>query len=232
MRWFIRLFVVLTVAWLVFMASPYYALYDFARAVEAGDTAAIKARVNFSAVRVSLSKQLVTAYLVATGRESELKSSNKSLVAAAGSTLVDPLLAQYVTPDALADFLAGRRGVEASPSPGASSGPTPSEAGAAETAPSAGAAVGSGFTLPGAGLADGGLTPKSLKAAWSLFLAAETRGFRAILFPVPPDKPPEEQFRLQFRLTGFTWRLVGVEMPQAIQKRLVQEMLRREGKGA
>jgi hypothetical protein len=212
MRWFIRLFIVLTVAWLVFMASPYYALYDFARAVEAGDTAAIKARVNFSAVRVSLSKQLVTAYLVATGRESELKSSNKSLVAAAGSTLVDPLLAQYVTPDALADFLAGRRGAEASPS--------------------AGAAAGSGLTLPGAGLTDAGLTPKSLKAAWSLFLAAETRGFRAILFPVPPEKPPEEQFRLQFRLTGFNWRLVGVEMPQAIQKRLVQEMLRRDGKGA
>jgi hypothetical protein len=210
MRWFIRLFVVLTVAWLVFMASPYYALYDFARAVEAGDTAAIKARVNFSAVRVSLSKQLVTAYLVATGRESELKSSNKGLVAAAGSTLVDPLLAQYVTPDALADFLAGRRGLEGSPS--------------------AGATGGSGLTLPGA--TDAGLTPKSLKAAWSLFLATETRGFRAILFPVPPEKPPEEQFRLQFRLTGLTWRLVGVEMPQAIQKRLVQEMLRREGKGA
>jgi hypothetical protein len=203
MRWFIRLFVVLTVAWLVFMASPYYALYDFARAVEAGDTEAIKARVNFSAVRVSLSKQLVTAYLVATGRESELKSSNKGLVAAAGSTLVDPLLAQYVTPEALADFLAGRRGIEGSPSAGA-----------------------------GSGLADAGLTPKSLNAAWSLFLAAESRGFRAMLFPVPPDRQPEEQFRLQFRLTGLTWRLVGVEMPQAIQKRLVQEMLRREGKGA
>ena len=118
MRWFIRFFVVLTLAWLVFAASPYYALYDFARAVEAGDLATIRARVNFSAVRISLSKQLVTAYLVATGRESELKASNKGLVAAAGGTLVDPLLAQYVTPEALAGFLAGEKDASAEVGPG------------------------------------------------------------------------------------------------------------------
>jgi hypothetical protein len=207
MRWLIRSFGVLAVAWAVFAVSPYYALYDFAQAVEAGDDARIKARVNFSAVRTSLSKQLVTAYLVATGREGELKSSNKGIVAAAGATVVDPLLAQYVSPEALADFLAGRRG-------GAAGAGGPS----------------TGLTLPGTSAAEGGLAPNSLKAAWKLFLAAETRGFRAILFPVPPDKAPEEQFRLQFRLRNLTWRLVGVEMPQAVQQRLIQEMLRREGK--
>jgi hypothetical protein len=205
MRWFIRFFVVLTLAWVVFAASPYYALYDFARAVEAGDLATIRSRVNFSAVRISLSKQLVTAYLVATGRESELKASSKGLVAAAGGTLVDPLLAQYVTPEALAGFLAGGRG--------------------------AAGAAGSG-TLPGAASADGGLAPKSLRAAWSLFLGSESRGFRVIVFPVPPEKSPEDQFRLHFRLSGLTWRVVGVEMPQPVQQRLIQEMLRREGKGA
>ena len=201
MRWFIRL----TLAWVVFAASPYYALYDFARAVEAGDLATIRSRVNFPAVRISLSKQLVTAYLVATGRESELKASSKGLVAAAGGTLVDPLLAQYVTPEALAGFLAGGRG--------------------------AAGAAGSG-TLPGAASADGGLAPKSLRAAWSLFLGSESRGFRVIVFPVPPEKSPEDQFRLHFRLSGLTWRVVGVEMPQPVQQRLIQEMLRREGKGA
>jgi hypothetical protein len=205
MRWFIRFFVVLTLAWVVFAASPYYALYDFARAVEAGDLATIRSRVNFPAVRISLSKQLVTAYLVATGRESELKASSKGLVAAAGGTLVDPLLAQYVTPEALAGFLAGGRGAAGS---------------------------GAGTTLPGAASADGGLAPKSLRAAWSLFLGSESRGFRVIVFPVPPEKSPEDQFRLQFRLSGLTWRLVGVEMPQPVQQRLIQEMLRREGKGA
>jgi Protein of unknown function (DUF2939) len=204
MRWFIRFFVVLTLAWVVFAASPYYALYDFARAVEAGDLATIRSRVNFSAVRISLSKQLVTAYLVATGRESELKASSKGLVAAAGGTLVDPLLAQYVTPE----VLAGGRGA----------------AGAAGS--------GAGIALPGAASADGGLAPKSLRAAWSLFLGSESRGFRVIVFPVPPEKSPEDQFRLQFRLSGITWRVVGVEMPQPVQQRLIQEMLRREGKGA
>ncbi len=208
MRWFIRFFVVLTLAWLVFAASPYYALYDFARAVEAGDLATIRSRVNFPAVRISLSKQLVTAYLVATGRESELKASSKGLVAAAGGTLVDPLLAQYVTPEALAGFLAGGRGA----------------AGAAGS--------GAGIALPGTASADGGLAPKSLRAAWGLFLGSESRGFRVIVFPVPPEKSPEDQFRLQFRLSGLTWRVVGVEMPQPVQQRLIQEMLRREGKGA
>ena len=206
MRWFAVLFVVVVAAWLIFTASPYYALYEFARAVEGGDLATIKSRVNFSAVRISLSKQLVTAYLVASGRESELKSSNKGLVAAAGSTLVDPLLAQYVTPEALAEFLSERRG--------------------------AAAGGGTGPTLPGSGSGGPALAPKTLKAAWSLFLASESRGFRAILFPVPPESRAEDQFRLQFRLTSFTWRLVGVEVPQAVQQRLIQEMTRREGKGA
>jgi hypothetical protein len=206
MRWFVGLFIGLVVAWLVFTASPYYALYEFGRAVEAGDLATIRYRVNFSAVRISLSKQLVTAYLVATGRESELKSSNKGLVAAAGSTLVDPLLAQYVSPEALADFLSGRRGADAG---------------------SAGNS--GGLSLPGTGSAPGGaVSSKSLEAAWRLFLGSESRGFRAILFPVPPDKPPQDQFRLQFRLTGLTWRLVGVEVPQAVQQRLIQEMMRRD----
>lgn len=206
MRWFAVLFVVFVAAWLVFTASPYYALYEFARAVEAGDLATIKSRVNFAAVRISLSKQLVTAYLVASGRESELKSSNKGLVAAAGSALIDPLLAQHVTPEALADFLSGRRGD--------------------------GAGGGAGVAVPGSGSSGPALGPKSLKAAWSLWLASESRGFRAILFPVPPESRAEDQFRLQFRLTSFAWRLVGVEVPQAIQQRLIQEMMRRDNKGA
>lgn len=206
MRWLIRGLVLVFVAWLVFAASPYYALYDFARAAEAHDVEAIKSRVNFSAVRTSLSKQLVAAYLVATGRESDLKSSNKGIVAAAAGTFVDPLLAQYVSPDALVEFLAGRG------------------------LPAARAGASAGAAVPGLASGPEGFAPKSLRAAWSLFLNAETRGFRAILFPVPPEKPAEEQFRLQFRLTNLTWRLVGVEMPQAIQQQLVQEMLRREGK--
>jgi hypothetical protein len=127
--------------------------------------------------------------------------------------VVDPLLAPYVSPEALADFLAGRRG----PSGAAGSG--------------AGATGGAVASAPVTTSVEG-FAPKSLTAAWRLFLASESRGFRAMLFAVPPDKPAEEQFRLQFRLSGLTWRLVGVEVPQTVQQRFLQEMLRRDGKAA
>src|SRR4051812_45652575 len=111
MRWIVRLLVVLAVAWAGYVVSPYYALYDLARAVDQRNIEAIKERVNFSAVRISLSRQLVTAYLIATGRESELKSQNRGLVVAAGGTLAAPLLAEYVSAEAFADFLAGRKSI-------------------------------------------------------------------------------------------------------------------------
>jgi Protein of unknown function (DUF2939) len=208
MRWIVRLLVVLAVAWAGYVVSPYYALYDLARAVDQRNIEAIKERVNFSAVRISLSRQLVTAYLIATGRESELKSQNRGLVVAAGGTLAAPLLAEYVSAEAFADFLAGRKSI----------GPV-----------SGGAGGGGGVA---AALRDSALGIDSLAAAWKLFMAAETRGFRVMSFPVPPDKAPDDQFRLVFRLAGFTWRLVGFEVPKPIQDRLVQEMLKREGKAA
>jgi hypothetical protein len=207
MRWIVRILVVLAIAWAVYVISPYYALYDLARSVDGRDIEAIKARVNFSAVRISLSRQLVTAYLIATGRESELKSQNRGLVVAAGGTLAAPLLAEYVSAEAFADFLAGRKSI----------------------GPVSGGGAGGGLA---AAVRDNALGLDSVSAAWKLFMAAETRGFRVMSFPVPPDKTPDNQFRLVFRLAGFTWRLVGFEVPKAIQDRLVQEMLKREGKPA
>src|SRR4051812_42239215 len=45
-------------------------------------------------------------------------------------------------------------------------------------------------------------------------------------------QPPEERFRLLFRLSGpssgFTWRLAGVELPARVRDQLVQQLVRRE----
>jgi len=67
MRWLFRSLVVLALAWVVFMLSPYVAFYKLAKAVQAKDVAAITERVNFSAVRLSLSRQIASAYAKATG---------------------------------------------------------------------------------------------------------------------------------------------------------------------
>ena len=196
MRWFLRSLVVLAFAWTVYALSPYAALYGLARAAQAGDLAAIEARVNLRAVRVSISRQVVVAYLRATGREAELDVPTGSLAAGVGATIADPVVAEYVSPEAVARLLQGRdrRGPE-----GAAAGP---------------------------------LRLDSLHAAWRLFAEAETRGFRAISFALPPGRPPGEQVRAQLRLAGGSWRLVGVRLPDAVTGQLVGELVRRNPPGA
>jgi hypothetical protein len=55
---------------------------------------------------------------------------------------------------------------------------------------------------------------------------SETRGFRTVLVPVPGDRPTAEQFRLQVRLVGTTWRLIGVELPKSLVETLVRQLPR------
>lgn len=105
MRWTGRFLVALIVVWAVYFFSPYVALFRLAQAIEAKDVAAIEERVNFRAVRTSLAKQLIPAYLKATGRESELQGTRGQAVVGIGTTIADPLIARYLSPAALAELL-------------------------------------------------------------------------------------------------------------------------------
>ena len=109
MRWAVRIVIALVLAWAIYFVSPYVSLYGLAKAVEARDVAEIERRVNFRAVRVSIARQLIPAYLVATGRESELKGARGQAVVGIGATIADPLIAQYLSPAALAGFLGDPR---------------------------------------------------------------------------------------------------------------------------
>jgi hypothetical protein len=190
MRWTVRSLVALILVWAVYFFSPYVAMYRLATAVAAKDVAAIEERVNFPAVRTSLAKQLIPAYLKATGRESELAGSRGQAVVGIGATIADPIIARYLSPAALAGLLEDPRVGK------------PRATGA------------------------GGIGLSSLGDAWHLFVMAETRGFRAVSFAVPVDRPPGEQFRLQLRIKGFGWRLVGIELPPPVLRRLVQELIK------
>jgi hypothetical protein len=194
MRWILGIAIAALVAWAAFLASPFVALHRLAKAVEAQDLAQISARVNVRALRLSLSKQIASEYLRTLGRGRELDALNRDVAASAGATLVDPLVAQLVTPDALVALLQGRL-----------------PAGAAAASPAA------------AGIS---LDVGSLGAAARTFMASQSRGFRNIFIPLPDGKPKAEQVRLHLRLTGTTWRLLGVELPQPVVSALVKQLPR------
>jgi hypothetical protein len=192
MRWVGRIAIALILIWAAYFVSPYVSLYGLATAIDARDVAAIERRVNFRAVRVSVARQLIPAYLAATGRESELKGARGDAVVGIGASIADPLLAQYLSPAALAGFL---NDPAFAPGGGAPAGP-------------------------------GRIGMDSVRDAWRLFAGAQTRGFRAVSFAVPVDRPADQQFRLQMRVRGLGWRLVGIELPKPVLQRLVQELIR------
>jgi hypothetical protein len=207
MRWVMRSLVALVVAWALFLMSPYVAFYRLAKAVEAKDVAVLTERVNFRAVRISLSRQIASAYAKVTGIVNTQAGSPVGQVAvSAGTAVVDSLIAPYATPEAIIDFLTrGPSGIGSS-------------ADAASPAPS-----------PEGGLQAPELSLERLK---DLFFASESRGFRGYVFSFPLQQPPEERFRLVFRLSGpshgFMWRLVGVELPARVRDQLVQQLARQE----
>lgn len=99
MRWTLWIAAIVLAAWAAFAVSPFVALYRLSRAVEARDVGAVRERINFRAVSLSLSRQLVDAYLASLGRGRELSQADRDLVAGAGVTLADPVVSQLVTPE-------------------------------------------------------------------------------------------------------------------------------------
>jgi hypothetical protein len=61
--------------------------------------------------------------------------------------------------------------------------------------------------------------------AWRLYLNSEY-GFDEFRLWLPVDKPLPQQYRLTMRRSGLGWKLNGVLLPQAIQDRLAQEIVR------
>jgi hypothetical protein len=67
---------------------------------------------------------------------------------------------------------------------------------------------------------------RALGGAWKTFILSESRGFRTLLVPFPAERPRAQQFRLQMRLDGTTWRLIGLELPQPMLRELVKQLPR------
>jgi hypothetical protein len=104
MRWIVSTLIVLFMAWCLFMASPFLALYRLAEAVEARDVAGVQERVSMPELRLDLTRQLVSEYLKSVDKGRALSGLDRQLASHAGATLADPLVAQLATPEALIDL--------------------------------------------------------------------------------------------------------------------------------
>jgi hypothetical protein len=191
MKWTVRSLVALTLLWAVYYVSPYVGLYQLGQALSKQDAAKLSERLDVEEVRKSISRQLVTAYLKATGREAELTRPSSQLTVEVGAWAVDPLVAEYVSPERILAFLG--------------------------SAPRDGA--------PAASVGQIGFS--SLKDVWDLFLGTDRRGFTKVVFNLPLRQPRDARYGLLFRISDYTWKLSGVELPVELERRLVQEMMKK-----
>lgn len=71
-----------------------------------------------------------------------------------------------------------------------------------------------------------GLSIEGASRLLPFYTACEMRGFRTVVIPVPPSAPREQQFRLRMRLRGFSWRLIDVEITEALRAQMAQSLSR------
>jgi hypothetical protein len=184
------------VATTMFHLSPYYALLRFGQAANEGDIEAVRSRIDYPELRRSLAGQLARGYLRATGRAEPGASASSSAAAFAA----DPLLAEFVSEQALFRLIAGPHS----------------------------ALSGRGAEVPG--LIAGALNvvdAQSLRELWNVYLAAEGRGFRKVVFRLPPNAGAADRFDVMWRLSDGTWKLAGINLPDAVEAQLVQQMMKK-----
>jgi hypothetical protein len=95
--------IVIGLVWIGYTAWPLYDLLVLVRALESRDVHTVTQHVYFDAVRISLTNQVVAAYVRRTGIQiSPLAQS----MAAAGLGIADPVVKKQISPEALSELLA------------------------------------------------------------------------------------------------------------------------------
>jgi hypothetical protein len=91
----------LCVLLVIYLVSPLIALRSIQSAVETKDAVALTERIDFPALRRSLTKQIVAEYLRLTGKKLPLHAMGKRLAV----SVADPVVARLMTIRALLDLL-------------------------------------------------------------------------------------------------------------------------------
>jgi Protein of unknown function (DUF2939) len=105
MRWTLRIAAVLAVLLLAYAIWPVVGFARIASAIEARDGAALAKLVDFKALRKSLTKQIVAAYIELTGKEKQLGLMGKTLAVGIGASYAEPIVAQLLNEQTLIDLL-------------------------------------------------------------------------------------------------------------------------------
>ena len=190
MRWW-SIPLLAALAWLAYTLTPFWSLYEFARAVQAGDVAAVEQRVNFRTLRLSLARQVSDTIRA----EAAAEPRERQRVSDAAAALALPVAEALVTPRNVVDLLD-------------------------DGWPQA-------LDLPEATTRHerrDGLRIPDLGRALRYYLASDMRGFRAVVIPVPPDRPRAEQFRIRMRLHDWGWRLVDIELSEDLRGRIAERI--------
>jgi hypothetical protein len=85
--------------------SPYLATVRFAQAANAGSAEAVLARTDIPALRASVARQVVRAYIARDPQTRTLDPLARSVLAGVAASYLDAIIAEQVTPEALAGLL-------------------------------------------------------------------------------------------------------------------------------
>jgi len=95
----------LVALWVAYAASPFVSVYRLVVVVDRHDVASLSERVDFTALRRSLSTQIAQAYLRVSGKGGDPNSLRDRLLAGIGASVADPIVAEFVSPQAFLSFL-------------------------------------------------------------------------------------------------------------------------------
>jgi Protein of unknown function (DUF2939) len=198
MRMTLSISAALVALWLAYAVSPFVAAYRLVGAVADRDAAALSAGVDFRAVRASLGEQIARTYLRITGKAGAPSSLRDQLAQQLAVGVAASVADQILVDLVSPQGLLNFLRTGAPPDVQSDGLPTPA-----------------------------GLSPQALGNVWRAYLNSEL-GIARFFLDVPVDKPRQESFRLQFCLRDWAWKLCGLELPEALQVHLAQELARRE----
>ena len=198
MRMTLSISAALVALWLAYAVSPFVAAYRLVGAVADRDAAALSAGVDFRAVRASLGEQIARTYLRITGKAGAPGSLRDQLAQQLAVGVAASVADQILVDLVSPQGLLDFLRTGAPPDVESDGLPTPA-----------------------------GLSPQALGNVWRAYLNSEL-GIARFFLDVPVDKPRQESFRLQFCLRDWAWKLCGIELPEALQVRLAQELVKRE----
>jgi hypothetical protein len=186
----------LAVLLLAYAIWPVVGFARIASAIEARDGAALAKLVDFRALRKSLTKQIVAAYIELTGKEKQLGLMGKTLAVGIGTSYAEPIVAELLNEQTLIDLLTkgqvgGGGGVGAVKVP-------------AELAP---------------------FSKSALQSGWQTWWASEY-GLGDYYVYLPPDKTPDKQFKVRLSLKDLQWKLTGLDLPQPMRVELAQQLVK------